>query len=109
MTEALFASLNEEGLGNRVPKGIWDKDIWYNMETVSYWYTLEGCVKIWDNYKTWNPDTYIEIPREADSNEINGTGQTASVRGAHYGNNAFEKVVAPRVLQKMIDMNIHSI
>ena len=45
------------------------------------------------------------MSKNKDSNEINGTGQTASIRGAHYGNDAFEKVVAPRVLQKMIDMN----
>ena len=105
MAAQLFEELNTTDLASRTPKGIWDKDIWYNMETVSYWYGQGQCQKIWDNYRSWNEKTYIEIPRETDSNEINGTGQTASVRGAHYGNNAFEKVVAPRVLQKMIDMN----
>lgn len=105
MTEELFNSLNESGLGNRLPKGIWDKDIWYNMETVSYWYTLDGCVKIWDNYKTWNPQTYIEIPRTTDSNEVNGTGQTASIRGAHFGNNSYANVIAPRVLNKLLERN----
>lgn len=109
MTKALFTSLNEEGLGGRVPKGIWDKDIWYNMETVSYWYTLEGCVKIWDNYKTWNPNTYIEIPRDTDSNEVNGTGQTAANRGAHFGNNSYAKVIAPIVLQKLLDNHAFSL
>ena len=105
MTSKLFEELNETDLGTRTPKGIWDKDIWYNMETVSYWYEEGQCQKIWDNYKEWNEKTYIEIPRDTESNEINGTGQTAAIRGAHYGNDAFEKVVAPRVLQKMIDMN----
>lgn len=108
MTEELFASLNDAGLGNRVPKGIWDKDIWYNMETVSYWYTLEGCVEIWNNYKNWNPDTYIEIPRDTDSNEINGTGQTASIRGAHFGNNSYAKVIAPKVLNKLLERKAFS-
>lgn len=105
MTELLFTSLNEAGLGNRVPKGIWDKDIWYNMETVSYWYTLDGCIKIWNNYKAWNPKTYIEIPRNTDSNEINGTGQTASIRGAHFGNNSYANIIAPRVLNKLLERN----
>ena len=105
MTEALFLELNDAGLGSRVPKGIWDKDIWYPMETVSYWYTMEGCVKIWNNYKNWNPDNYIAIPRETDSNEVNGTGQTASIRGAHFGNNAYATVIAPRVLDKLLERN----
>ena len=109
MTDALFTSLNKEGFGGRVPKGEWDKDIWYNMETVSYWYTLEGCVKIWNNYKTWNPNTYIELPRNTDSNEINGTGQTAANRGAHFGNNSYAKVIAPIVLQKLLDNNTFSL
>lgn len=105
MTSDFFRSMNEADLGNRVPKGTWDKDIWYNMETVSYWYTLEGCVEIWNNYREWNPDTYIEIPRNTDSNEVNGTGQTASIRGAHFGNNSYATVVAPRVLDKLLQRN----
>ena len=105
MTQALFASLNEAGLGSRVTKGVWDKDIWFNMETVSYWYTLEGCVEIWNNYRKWNPDTYIEIPRETPSNEVNGTGQTAQNRGAHFGNNSYATVIAPRVLAKLLERN----
>lgn len=105
MTNALFAALNNAGLGSRVPKGTWDKDIWYNMETVSYWYSQNQCQQIWDNYKAWNPNTYIEIPRDTESNEVNGTGQTTSNYPSHFGNNAYQKVIAPRVLQKMIDMN----
>ena len=105
MTEALFKELNQAGLGARVPKGKWDRDIWYNMETVAYWYEQEQCQQIWDNYKEWNRNTYIEIPRDTESNLINGTGQTARQLGAHYGNNAYQKVIAPRVLQKMIDRN----
>lgn len=105
MTESLFISLNDAGLGNRVPKGIWDKDIWYNMETVSYWYTLEGCVKIWNNYKAWNPHTYIEIPRNTDSNAVNGTGQTSANRNTHFGNNSYAKIIAPRVLNKLLECN----
>ena len=105
MTEALFTALNEAGLGGRTPKGTWDKDIWYNMETVGYWYSQNQCQQIWDNYKAWNEKTYVEIPRDTESNAVNGTGQTTSNYPSHYGNNAYQKVIAPRVLQKMIDMN----
>lgn len=105
MTSKLFKELNATGLGSRTPKGVWDRDVWYNMETVGYWYGQGQCQQIWDNYKAWNKKTYVEIPRDTESNEVNGTGQTASVRGAHFGNNAYEKVVAPRVLKKMMEMN----
>lgn len=105
MTQLLFDELNAASLGSRTPKGTWDKDIWYNMETVYSWYTRGQCQQIWDNYKAWNQKTYVEIPRDTESNEVNGTGTTASNRPDHYGNNAYQKVVAPRVLQKMIDMN----
>lgn len=108
MTEALFAALNDAGLGGRTPKGTFDKDIWYNMETVGYWYSQNQCQQIWDNYRTWNENTYVEIPRNTESNEVNGTGQTTTNYPSHYGNNAYQKVVAPRVLQKMIDMNTFS-
>ena len=105
MTEALFTALNNAGLGGRTPKGTFDKDIWYNLETVSYWYSQNQCQQIWDNYKSWNANTYVEIPRDTESNAVNGTGQTTSNYPSHYGNNAYQKVIAPRVLQKMIDMN----
>lgn len=105
MTEALFRELNDAGLGGRTPKGLFDKDIWYNMETVSYWYSQNQCQQIWDNYKAWNEKTYVEIPRDTESNEINGTGQTTTNYPSHYGNNAYQKVIAPRVLQKMVDLN----
>lgn len=108
MTELLFNELNAHNGGalkTRTPRGTFDRSIWYNMETVSYWYGQGQCQQIWDNYRAWNRDTYIEIPRTTDSNDINGTGTTAGVRAKHYGNNAYQKVVAPRVLQKLIDMD----
>lgn len=108
MTEALFQALNDAGLGNRTPKGTWDKDIWYNMETVSYWYSQNQCQQIWDNYKAWNAKTYVAIPRDTESNAVNGTGQTTTNYPSHYGNNAYQKVIAPRVLQKMVDMGTFS-
>ena len=108
MTTAFFAEMNDYdggNLRNRVPKGEWDRDIWYNLETVTYWDYQEQCKSIWENYKTWNKNTYIDIPRDTDSNLVNGTGDTSSTYASHYGNNAYYKVIAPRVLQKMIEMN----
>lgn len=96
MTEDFFAHFAKD-YPDRVYKGNWDRDIWYNYETVSYWYAQGECAKIWENYRAWNPATYVEIPRDTDSNEVNGTGITARIRGAHFGNDAFSKVVAPRV------------
>jgi len=100
MTADFFAHFAGHYPG-RVYRGDWNRDIWYNYETVSYWYTQGECVEIWKNYRTWNPGTYVEIPRETDSNEVNGTGITARILGAHFGNDAFLKVVAPRVAAVM--------
>lgn len=91
----------QETFPERVYKGEWNRDIWYNIETVSHWYTQGECPQIWEHYRAWNPDTYVEIPRDTDSNEVNGTGLTASIRGCHFGNNAYIKVVAPRTAEKM--------
>ncbi|MDO4276584.1 MAG: hypothetical protein Q4D16_23225 [Eubacteriales bacterium] len=86
----------------RVYKGDWNRDVWYNVETVSHWYSQGECPLIWEHYLQWNPRTYVEIPRDTDSNEVNGTGLTASIRGCHFGNNAYVKVVGPRVARQMI-------
>ena len=109
MTQLLFDELNAHNGGalkSRVPKKEWDKDIWYNMETIYSWYSRGACRTIWDNYKLWNSKTYVEIESTSfDSNETNGTRATANNLADHYGNNVYQRVVAPRVLQKMIDMN----
>lgn len=85
----------------RVYRGDWNRDIWYNVETTCYWYTQGDCPKIWAHYKTWNPGTYVEIPRDTDTNAVNGTGVTTDIRPAHFGNDAFYRVVAPAVKAKM--------
>ncbi|MGN0991878.1 MAG: hypothetical protein ACI4O4_10510 [Candidatus Ventricola sp.] len=100
MTEAFFRFFGERYPG-RVYKGDWNRSVWYNHETVAYWYDLAGCRAIWENYRRWSPETYVAIPRDTDSNEENGTGITARVRAQHFGNDAFERVVAPRVAQAM--------
>ena len=85
----------------RVYRGDWNRDIWYNVETTYYWYAQGDCPKIWANYKAWNPATYVEIPRDTDTNATNGTGVTTAIRPAHFGNDAFYHVVAPAVKAKM--------
>lgn len=100
MTEDFFAHF-AAAYPNRVYRGDWNKSIWYNAETVAYWYTQGQCARIWEQYRRWNPDTYVEIPRDTDSNEVNGTGLTTSTLPCHFGNDAFRKVVAPRVAEVM--------
>ncbi|MCR1953199.1 hypothetical protein NSA50_19625 [Clostridium sp. DSM 100503] len=105
MTNTFFEYFNNNGYENRVKKGVWDKDIWYNVETVSYWYLQGQCKEIWENYKNWNPNTYVDIPRDTETNAVNGTGVTSSTRQSHFGNNAYQKVVAPRIVEKMLVNN----
>lgn len=100
MADNFFVHFKEK-YPKRVYRGAWNRDIWYNVETVSYWYGQGECAKIWEHYRAWNPKTYVEIPRDTDSNEVGGTGLTAAVRACHYGNNAFVDVVAPRTAEKM--------
>lgn len=104
MTNQLFTDLNNAGYGPRTPKGTFDKDIWYNYETAGYWYMDNNVRFLWENYRKWNPRTYIEI-HGAESNIINGTGSTSSNKTAHFGNDSFSKVIAPRVAQFLIRDN----
>lgn len=104
MTEDFFAYFAKQ-YPDRVYQGKWDRGIWYNIETVYHWYEQGQCQQIWDHYRAWNPDTYVEIPRDTESNEVAGTGLTARIRACHFGNNAYQKVVAPltaKVLEKRL-------
>jgi putative transposase len=100
MTDDFFKHFSAKYPG-RVYCGSWDRSIWYNVETVAYWYDVGECPQIWAHYRQWSPDTYVDIPRDTHSNEWNGTGITASIRGAHFGDDAFYKVIAPRVAAVM--------
>ncbi|WP_143155618.1 hypothetical protein [Ornithinibacillus halophilus] len=103
MTSTFFDYFNENGYANRVKKGTFDKDIWYNVESTYYWHDKPGCARIWDNYKVWNPATYVPVARDTETNKVNGTGATTSNLEAHFGNNAYSKVIAPNVVNKMIE------
>ena len=100
MTRDFLTVFSQEYPG-RVYRGDWNRDIWYNVETTYYWYTQGDCPMIWAHYKTWNPKTYVEIPRDTDTNAVNGTGVTTAIRPAHFGNDAFYRVIAPAVAAKM--------
>ena len=105
MVSDFIEDMNTSGYSNRVKSGTFDRDIWFNMETVAYWYSQGQCQTIWDNYKEWNPNTYIEIPRDTDSNAINGTGNTSSTRTSHFGNKSYADIVAPCIIDKFNKSN----
>lgn len=100
LTERFFDRFRREYPG-RVYAGDWNRDIWFNVETTRYWHGLPGCAAIWDHYRQWNPATYVEIPRDTDTNAVSGTGLTARLRDAHFGNDAFARVIAPRTAAKI--------
>lgn len=100
MTKDFFAYFASKYPG-RVYRGAWDRGIWYNHETTYHWYTCGQCPQIWEAYRRFSPETYVEIPRETDTNEVNGTGITARIRAAHFGNDAYARIVAPRVAAVM--------
>ena len=105
MTTEFFRYFNEENEGkykNQVAKRVWDKDLWYCVETVNYFYDELNADAVWQNYRDFNMKTYVEIPRDTDSNAINGTsGPTTPMARGHFGNDAYTKVIAPRIFKKM--------
>ena len=100
MTRDFFGRM-EKKYPQRVYRGGWDKSIWYNMETVAFWHSYQQCPQIWEHYRIWNPETYVPVPRSTDSNEVNGTGITAKQRSAHFGNDSFDRIIAPAVAKIM--------
>lgn len=105
MTTEFFRFFNEENEGkykNQVAKRVWDKDLWYCVETVNYFYEELNADAVWQNYRDFNMKTYVEIPRDTDSNAINGTSDPSSAMArGHFGNDAYTKVIAPRIFKKM--------
>lgn len=101
MTADFFSFFSARYPG-RVLRGDWNRDIWYNVETVSCWYGVGECARIRDHYRGWNPGTHVEIPRDTDSNAVNGAGLTASLRACHFGNDAYCRVASPRTAEVML-------
>ena len=99
MVEDFFSKMNADNRYKlKCKKGVWDKDLWFNVESTYHWFNQPECQKIWDNYKAWNKNTYVEIPRDT---PINLTLQTSGTAAAHFGQGAFHKIIAPRVVKKM--------
>ena len=118
MTDAFFKYFNEkyEGRVGKEGNKEWSKDQWFIYESVPYWTTegknptAKGVEEIFENYRTWNPKTYVDIEFGDDSsiytNETNGqkvgtAKSTSSNQPTHYGNGAFAKLVAPKVIEVM--------
>lgn len=101
MTKTFFDYFNAKGYGNRVISGSFDRNMWFNIETTYYWYGVGQCQTIWDNYNKWNPLTYVRVPRNTDTNLVNGTGATTSTRQAHFGNDTYRTVIAPLVFNAL--------
>lgn len=100
MTEDFFRVMAQRHPG-RVYRGDWNRSIWYNMETTVYWRDYHQCPQIWAHYRDWSAETYVEIPIETDTNAQNGTGLTTQIYTAHFGNDAYDRVIAPLVAAKM--------
>ena len=130
MTQDFFTYFNGK-YKNRVKGGVWSKDQWFIYETVPYWTKQGGSAangqyathsvinEIWQGYRQWSQNTYVTIDigtgASADkyTNLFNGktpingqNGSTSSYGASHYGNGAFEKVVAPAVYKKMLENNL---
>lgn len=103
MTKEFFAAINST-YADRCPKGVADKDLWYNCSSTRYWHIWghsDNCSDIFGGYKVWNPNTFINVPLQTDTNATNGTGATSGNRPTHFGNDAFSTVIAPMVAQCM--------
>ena len=108
MTKDFFSQMNDK-YHDRVKSGEFNKNQWFNVKTVESWYKDEdskmGCTQIWENYKSWNESTYIDFECDEiiDSNATNGTGITTEDRPAHFGNDAYYRIVAPAIYKKIME------
>lgn len=124
MTNDFFAYFNAN-YPNRggIDGGTWSKDQWFIYESVPYWTTVgkhdkaTGVKQIFENYKAWSTNTYVDIDFGEDSrlftNETNGATKgtiysTSGTPATHYGNGAFAKLVAPKVIEKMEESGVIS-
>ena len=55
---------------------------------------------------TYDPEPYVAIPATTDTNQFAGTGATTDILTAHFGNNAYETVIAPRVYAQMREAGV---
>lgn len=110
MADEFFAAINLSH-ANRCPKGTADKDLWYNYSSTWFWhvwgdpknyYNDFNSSDVFGSYKAWNPNTFIHVPLDTDTNtRETGTGQASSNYPTHFGNDAYAKVIAPMVARCM--------
>lgn len=106
MMQDFFKTFNDDPkYKNRVKGGEWSEKQVFIFETVNYWWT-DPAVKadveaIWEYYKNWHKEGYVEIPRDTKWNTAPST--TSSGRPtSHFGYNAYYDVVAPKVYEAMV-------
>ena len=124
MTDDFFAHFNGK-YPDRVKGGVWSASQWFNYETVKYFreasqhasgeQAANNTQQIWDQYKAWSPTTYVALDfgQTVDewnsyTNKIRGNGSTVGMNQlhTHFGNDAYERLVAPAVYKKMLENNI---
>lgn len=105
MTSEFFGFFNQSYSG-RTFKGTWDKDLWYNVESSKEWRTTGQYPTILQNYRSWNPNTYVEIPTDTSTNAVNGTRKTSSRVDAHFGGDSYFHTVSRLVFDKMISNGV---
>lgn len=124
MTDDFFAHFNGK-YADRVKGGVWSPDQWFIYETVKYFrdpnqhasgaQAGNDTQKIWDQYKAWSPNTYVTLDfgQNLDewnsyTNKVRGNGSTVGMNQlhTHFGNDAYERLVAPAVYKKMLEQNV---
>jgi len=75
--------------------------VWLNVESTHYWRELDSYQEILTHYRQLQPETYVAIPATTDTNQFAGTGATTDTLTAHFGNTAYETIIAPRVYAQM--------
>ena len=126
MTTAFFKYFNER-YPERVKGGVWSADQWFVYDTVKQFRTesaerkitaeqAQNTQQIWDQYKQWSEKTFVALdfgPQSTDwdnyTNHVRGNGSTVGgghLLFTHFGNDAYERLVAPAVYQIMLKNNL---
>lgn len=91
----------------RAKNSVINKNNWINVQSTHYWNTRGQYLQVLENYKTWNMSSFVPISTTSEhTNATNGTGRTSSNRDSHFGNNAYATLVAPKVHEKMKELEI---
>lgn len=99
MTTAFFTAM--QPFVSRSVSGKIDKSIWYCSQTTHRW-NQAGAVTIWNWYKSWSPDCYVSFTTttNADTMATNAVHRPWANTN-HFGNNAYGRLVAPAVVERM--------